>query len=239
MRCTNSEKGCQWTGTVGTLDDHIASCQVSFSPKKLSDQYKIVTEQYKILFEEHQGLTDQHKMLSEQHKTLSNKYIELLGNLRLQEEQQKMKRFVFPLNGYASKVKRKVRFESPPFYNQDRYKMSIVIDVNGKNEGKGTHLSVFAMVLESDHGRKFRIPLQGNVIIELLNQIEDKNHHLRVIKFEVNDDVRFGHGNGYPKFIPHSALDHNPATNTLYLLDDTLYFRASVKMDNHHKPWLI
>ena len=27
VRCANFERGCQWTGTVGTLDDHIASCQ--------------------------------------------------------------------------------------------------------------------------------------------------------------------------------------------------------------------
>ena len=32
MRCTNTEKGYQWTGTVGTLDDHIASCQFAQVP---------------------------------------------------------------------------------------------------------------------------------------------------------------------------------------------------------------
>ena len=32
VRCANSERGCQWTGTVGTLDDHIASCQFALVP---------------------------------------------------------------------------------------------------------------------------------------------------------------------------------------------------------------
>ena len=27
VRCANTERGCQWTGTVGTLDNHTASCQ--------------------------------------------------------------------------------------------------------------------------------------------------------------------------------------------------------------------
>ena len=27
MICGNTERGCQWTGTIGTLDDHTASCQ--------------------------------------------------------------------------------------------------------------------------------------------------------------------------------------------------------------------
>ena len=30
--CANSERGCQWTGTVGTLDSHIASCQFALVP---------------------------------------------------------------------------------------------------------------------------------------------------------------------------------------------------------------
>ena len=47
-----------------------------------------------------------------------------------------------------------------------------------------------------------------------------------------------GSSKGYPKFLPHSSLSHDPATNTHYLLDDTLYFRVSVKVDNH-KPWLV
>ena len=32
MRCANTERGCQWTGTVGTLDNHIASCQFVLVP---------------------------------------------------------------------------------------------------------------------------------------------------------------------------------------------------------------
>ena len=32
VRCANSEKGCQWIGTVGTLDDHLASCQFALVP---------------------------------------------------------------------------------------------------------------------------------------------------------------------------------------------------------------
>ena len=51
-------------------------------------------------------------------------------------------------------------------------------------------------------------------------------------------DIRVGSSRGCPTFLPHSSLGHNPATNTQYLLDNTLYFRVSVKVDNH-KPWLV
>ena len=32
MRCDNYERGCQWTGTVGTLNDHRASCLKAMVP---------------------------------------------------------------------------------------------------------------------------------------------------------------------------------------------------------------
>ena len=32
MICGNTERGCQWTGTVGTFDDHTASCQFALVP---------------------------------------------------------------------------------------------------------------------------------------------------------------------------------------------------------------
>ena len=32
VRCANTERGCRWTGTVGTLDGHIASCQFALVP---------------------------------------------------------------------------------------------------------------------------------------------------------------------------------------------------------------
>ena len=39
---------------------------------------------------------------------------------------------------------------------------------------------------------------------------------------------------GRPKFIPHSALAHDPVKNTQYLKNDTLYFRMEVETE--HRP---
>ena len=46
-----------------------------------------------------------------------------------------------------------------------------------------------------------------------------------------------GNGRGHLQYIPHSELSRNPASNTQYLKDDTLYFRISVEVSDH-KPWL-
>ena len=40
MRCVSMERGCRWTGTIGTLDNHIATCQFALvpCPNKCEDQ---------------------------------------------------------------------------------------------------------------------------------------------------------------------------------------------------------
>ena len=32
MRCANMERDCRWKGTIGTLDNHIATCQFAVVP---------------------------------------------------------------------------------------------------------------------------------------------------------------------------------------------------------------
>ena len=79
--------------------------------------------------------------------------------------------------------------------------------------------------------------------VELLNQLEDKNHHKRVIHFNYKtpDECKNTVGTtgwGNPKFIPHTDLGLNSSTNTHYLMNDTLYFRVSVNVHSKTKPWL-
>ena len=76
----------------------------------------------------------------------------------------------------------------------------------------------------------------------MLNQLEDKSHHIKTLSITAKDNVhamknpRDRRALGFPKFIHHSELAHDPVKNT-YLKDDTLYFRVSVEVPNH-KPWL-
>ena len=91
-------------------------------------------------------------------------------------------------------------------------------------------------------------PFQGEVTIELLNQLEDENHHKLVVCFNestpqmyTNKVVgkRYGRGWGYLQYISHSQLGYNSTLNCQYLKDDTLYFRVSVKVTSKQsKPWL-
>ena len=62
------------------------------------------------------------------------------------------------------------------------------------------------------------LPPWASVTVELLNQLEDKNHHCRRLQLGARND----------KFIAHSVLGYNPTTNCQYLKDDKLYFIISL-----------
>ena len=323
MRCANSERGCQWTGTVGTLDDHIASCQFALVPcpnkceedkdagellfiRKYLDQhlktkcpkrtyecphcgekgtFASITEDHDQVCEKkiaacpnkgsgcslsmERGKTKEHvssdceyaevacvyeslgcgvRMLRkdrEKHeKECREKHVDLsLVTVKSLSEQNKKlsegEAVVFQLPGYGSKKEKNKIFYSTSFYTHPGgYKIRIRIDANGYCDGKGTHVSVSTGMLEGRYDNQLHWPFLGTVTVELLNQLGDDNHHKEVIPYDASDNMRVGSIRGYPKVFPHSSLCHNSATNTQYLLDDTLYFRVSVNVDNY-KPWLV
>ena len=124
-------------------------------------------------------------------------------------------------------------FYSPKFYCLDGYHMEVEVVANG---AENTHVSVYVHMLEGKHDAELKWPFIENINIQVLNQLEDKNHHeVIVIMGETNMVV--GENWGYHQFVPHSKLAHDPVKNTQYLKNDTLYFRVSVDTPDH-KPWL-
>ena len=316
------ERGCRWTGTIGTLDNHIATCQFALVPcpnkceddkgagelylvrKDLDDHLKTKCLKrayecqhcgekgtYASITEDHdkvcdkkivpcpnkgsgcplsmeRGKTKQHvrsvcdytevacayeslgcgvRMLrkdAEKHKREAReKHMDLvLDTVSSREEQHKTlsegEAMVFKLPGYASKKEKNEIFSSPPFYTScGGYRMCIRVDANGSGYG-GTHVSVFTELLKGRYDDQLHWPFLGTVTYELLNQLAVDKHYSCVSLYDAVDDMQVGSSKGYTKFLTHSSLSHVPATNTHYLLDDTLYFRVSVTVANH-KPWLV
>ena len=135
--------------------------------------------------------------------------------------------------------KRKCKNEqwySPGFYTSPcGYKMGLCVYANG---GKGTHISCFMCLMSGEYDDILEWPFQGVMTIELLNQLEDKNHYKDTITFRESTPqkctqrvVGKSKGNPWGKlFIPHSQLDYNSFLNCQYLKDDNLHFRVSVKV---------
>ena len=51
--------------------------------------------------------------------------------------------------------------------------------------------------------------------------------------------VDMDEGWGKDRFIPQTDLGLNSSTNTQYLMNDTLYFKVSVKVHSKTKLWLL
>ncbi len=135
----------------------------------------------------------------------------------------------YKLTDYQKKKDKREAFTFAPFYSHPRgYHLALEVDVNGDSSGEGTHVTLWALIVKGDYDTKLKWPFLGKVTITLLNQLEDKDHHTKVVSLTSKEDARVGDIWGYPKFTPHSALGHDPDKNTQYLKDNTLYFRVSV-----------
>ena len=176
-------------------------------------------------------------------KDAHNKHIDLMLDMISSREESlqalsHQSGLVFEVSKYARKKEKNEVFCCKPFYTSPGgYRMSIRVDANGCNYGKGLYVSVFAKILEGRYDDQLPWPFLGIVKYELLNQLTDDKHFSKVSILDGSSDMDIGRCRGYIKFIPQAALLHDPTTKTQYLLDDKLYFRVSLRNDNY-KPWL-
>ena len=129
---------------------------------------------------------------------------------------------------------------SPSFYlSTQGYRCYLSIYPKGRGDGKYSHVSVFVRITEEDNDDSLTRPFQETVIVEVLNQLEDKNHKKRktllpndkyIIRRPMEDDKE---GYEFNKFISHEELKHIQFEKCQYLKDDKLYFRVSVTNLKH------
>ena len=173
---------------------------------------------------------------------------------RLQTQQQRelqelraeiaMQRDILPVTinmaGFDELKKKGTRWYSHPFYTgMGGYKMCLSVDANGCGDGAGTHVSVYTYLMRGEFDSHLKWPFRGTVTIQIVNQLEDKEHHTQTIVYgdttpdastaRVTEGER-SRGWGKNRFIHHSALGLSVAKNRQHLKDDCLIFRiVSVK----------
>lgn len=179
---------------------------------------------------------------------LKNSVVDLLDTVvKIQDVNVQLKQFqrqektapvTFSVSNYLTKKENDQKFTSPPFYTSlYGYRMAVRVFANGDGEGRDTHMSVCAPILEGKYDSGLQWPFIGSITFTLLNQLEDKNHYSHTTTLNTEHKAIVGVDWGKPKFILQSKLAHDKAKNTEYLKDDTLYFRVSVDVSGH-KPWL-
>ena len=128
---------------------------------------------------------------------------------------------------------------SPSFYTQPRgYRMCLHVDPFGWNDCRGTHIAVFVCLMRGEFDNYLQWPFRGSVTVQLLNQLEDRNHADFTIHFtqmtlnsaagRVTTGERGETWNLFQnKFLSYDALSYNCAKKTLYLDKDCLHFRVT------------
>ncbi|XP_003390492.1 PREDICTED: TNF receptor-associated factor 5-like [Amphimedon queenslandica] len=231
IQCSN--EGCNEKVPRCSLASHNETCPKAIIPC----EYNTVGCNKKMKREEQEKHNEESM---KQHLDIAMKKIEVLQVLLPTNH-------VLKLNEYREKKEGDEIWFSPGFYTSPGgYKMSLRVDVNGDRDGKGTHVSCFIYLMAGEYDDILEWPFQGEVTIELLNELEDKNHKKCTLSFnESTPDiskqrVKEGRNTGWgKKFISHEELEYDPATNCQYLKDDSLYFRVSVKITPKTKPWLV
>ena len=147
----------------------------------------------------------------------------------------------FTMTYFAARKKDNDGWYSPPFYSHPRgYKLCLSVDANGSGTGKGTHVSVYVLLMRGEFDDQLQWPLRGNITIQLLNQRGGGATGNAVMTITYDDSVpdsaagrvvgreRTEIGHGYGKFTAHYDLAYNAMNNTQYLLNDCLRFRVSM-----------
>ena len=324
MRCNNVERGCDWEGSVGTLEDHVTKCDFTLVPcpngceesglmlhllrKELeehissqcpkreyqcrdcgqNDEYGVITGSHvsgcpkklvKCLNETcsvslERCCVPRHVQQSCDYTEVYCKYASMgcgMKKMRMDMEEHEgstehlfpiaMKKITelsifmssrastswstdntgpqvtFKLSGYTEKKKKSSPYYFEPFFTSPcGYKMNLMVCPNGNRTSIGTHISVFTNILHGPYDNQLKWPLKGVFSIELLNQLENSNHHSVTISYR-STGGKPGSGLGFSAFLEQSKLALDSDRNVQYLKDDVLYFKVISRVLGY-KHWL-
>ena len=144
---------------------------------------------------------------------------------------------IFSIRNFQTTRKRLPHYYSPSFYMPSNgYKMNISIAFSDVN-----HLGYFVYLQQGDYDDMLEWPFRGEVTIELLNQLDDKDHYKNSTTFDSSTPEscssrptvsRSNEGWGKPQFISYSNL------SSAYLQNDTVFFRITAIVHSTVKSWL-
>ena len=151
----------------------------------------------------------------------------------------------FTITSFTQFKQREASFYGPPFYTNLRgYKLIVFASTfNGFNTTKGINMFLHAKLMKGEYDDTLAWPFTGDVVVEILNWREDKNHQEHTLSFHkglpstsinriLNIDIAT---TGCGKSVPYSALSYNHSTNTEFLRNDCIHIKVkSVNVYSSH-----
>jgi TNF receptor-associated factor 4 len=217
--CTHKSKGCEWTGELRKLDNHLNSdppadkslqgCPFTLIKCPFGCEAKLARQDMP------SHLKDTCKLLHSEHtlparKEFQNIPIQFLngeqllnGSLRESGiEKERLftsNRLVAPVQLIMTDFEQHRKSEdiwySPGFYTRPGgYKMCLAVFANGWAEGRSKCISVYVHLMQGEFDDKIEWPFRGDVHVELLSWMEgggenSKESHTRVIPFDESAQV--------------------------------------------------
>lgn len=198
--------------------------------------------------EQHKGTIAQMNTTVEEITSSIPRYDTILEELNLKIEILEVKSctgvYVWKVNDLSRRTRearlgRTLSLYSPPFYTSAHgYRVCLRAYLNGDGTGRGTHVSLYIVVMKSEYDDLLTWPFSSRVNLSLINQVDPLNpsrsiHHQFTpsptsSSFQKPQDT-FNVASGFPEFAPVSVLN-----DPLYCKNDTIYFR--VKLDPPSAP---
>ncbi|XP_056151564.1 TNF receptor-associated factor 3 [Lampris incognitus] len=127
---------------------------------------------------------------------------------------------------------------SQPFYTgYFGYKMCARVYLNGDGMGKGTHLSIFFVVMRGEYDALLPWPFKQKVTLMLMDQGPTKKHLGDAFKPDPNSSsfrrpvAEMNIASGCPLFVAQSVLE-----NGSYIKDDTIFIKVTVDTSDLPDP---
>ena len=121
---------------------------------------------------------------------------------------------------------------SQPFYtSRYGYKMCARVYLNGDGAGRGSHVSLFFVVMLGDYDELLSWPFSQRVALSLLDQRGTRRHLSDAFRPDPTSSSfqkptnPMNVASGCPMFIDHTRLE---AADSPYLVNDTIFFKITV-----------
>lgn len=148
-------------------------------------------------------------------------------------------KLIWKITDYKMKKKEAVEgrvlsIASQPFYtSRCGYRLCARAYLNGDGSGKGTHISLYFVVMRGEFDSLLLWPFRQKVTLMLLDQSGKKNHIVEVFRADPNSssfkrpDGEMNIASGCPRFVSHAVLEN---TKNTYIRDDTLFLKVVVDL---------
>jgi hypothetical protein len=114
--------------------------------------------------------------------------------------------------------------DSQPFYvGRNGYKVCARAYLNGDGLGKGTHLSLFLVVLRGKYDSLIPWPFQQKVTFKLIDQSDQDPHIIASFQPRLHKPANTNIASGNPLFVPKAVLN-----NGKYIKGNVMFLKVTV-----------